>query len=246
MKWTRRIVQDDHFPVDERAYKVEVARTLKEAVARLRSGGDWSEALQRALRSKENNLLTPWLTTRPGSFGRRVAAEPDAFRPALAVLWADDDSHGAERIAAFCALLPDIDLKAGNLASLGAFLLGGLDVERWPSYRYEAMKMAFRLTGFPTPATSTAAGYYEHALAFFDAMKAEARHGTSPSITDSTPRVPWVICTAGTRAEYASLTRTGMRSRRSPAYTRRSGKTARVVVGDRHRSSRLPRTQIAT
>jgi hypothetical protein len=204
MYWVEKIVGEVEFRRDERDYKVEAARPLKDAVIQLRAGGDWREPLARAILVQKGNLVDWHVTGGTGNFGDWSNVKPDACTAALAALWAADDSHGGERIAAFDALVPaEVVGRPGGLANLGAYLLGGLDEERWPNFRIGVLERAWELAQFPSPADHSAAGNYEHALTFFDAIKDEAaaRGFTIKDRLDAQGAM-WVIASGGDRGPY--------------------------------------------
>ena len=204
MYWAEKIVSQPKFRSDERDYKVEAAQPLRESVTQLRARGDWAGPLERAFRVQKGNLVDWHVTGGRGSFGEWAATEPDACGAALAALWTDHNSHGGERIAAFDALVPaEVIGRPGGLANLGAYLLGGLDEARWPNFRIGVLELAWELTRFPPPANSTASGNYEHALIFFDAMRAEAAERGFVIVDRLDAQgIMWVIASGGDRGPY--------------------------------------------
>ena len=54
-------------------------------------------------------------------------------------------------------------------------LLMGMDVQRWPPFKYRAFNGAYERTGYARPQGADEAGLYEHALGFLDQFIEEAR-----------------------------------------------------------------------
>jgi len=173
MNWAGTFLAQPNFEALEVTPKLQAVQPLTGLDL---AGDDWFESLRRGLQGPDGHLV-PWQVSQPflewADRNRRSAAE------GLGALWTDDGSHGAERIDAFDAIVPDETVsRPGVFCNLAAFLLGARDPIRWPNFQLKALRHAYELTRFAgVPPKSSPGRHYGHALAFFDRMIAEGRLG---------------------------------------------------------------------
>ncbi len=199
--WAEKFISHPNFEEDERIYKIRAVSPLRNAVSSLNDGA-WHEALRHGLQNQDNNLVD-WRA------GQRFRDWADADRStagaALAVLWADDVSHGSERIDAFNGFVPkEVLSRPGVFCNLAAYLLGAKDPIRWPNYKVTVLDRAYELARFPSiPKKSSPGEHYGHALSYFDTMIEEALTRGIP-IRDrlDAQGVMWVIASSGRRVNY--------------------------------------------
>ena len=171
--WAAKFISQPNFEEDERAYKIRAVSPLREAVSSLGHGA-WYEPLRHGLQNRDNNLVD-WRV------GQRFRDWADGDRStagaALAALWADDASHGSERIDAFNAFVPkEVLSRPGVFCNLAAYLLGAKDPIRWRNYRVTLLERAYELARFSSVRKKKLPReHYGHALSFFDTMIEEAR-----------------------------------------------------------------------
>ena len=202
MEWAGRFASDPEFKRDELDYKRRAGLAVGVAVAALRTGEQWLEPLRHAFLSKNNNMVD-WRSY--GRFLDWVERQPGSCSEALAVLWAEGDNSGPERVDGFDAFVPDdVSTRPGGLANLAGFLLSGLDADMWPNYRISTLDDAYELARFPTvPLKSSPGAHFGHALEFFDATIAEAASRNLPIRTRlEAQSAMWVIAGPGGHGRY--------------------------------------------
>lgn len=172
MAWAKRLRAFPQFDEWERDYKLRLAESLSGARDALLAGsGHWRELLERALRQKDNNLVNfrplgrflEWLET----------GEADG---AMRSLW-DSDRDVAQRFEQFDAVVPwEVIQGGGTRANVASVLHLALGAQEYPPYKAEALRMAYRMTGFEHPPQETpAAELYTHALGFFERIREEGQ-----------------------------------------------------------------------
>ena len=179
----RRYVATGRIDTDELNYKREVARELGDVREAVLSGnGNWLDLLKKVTPDHASNLC--------GWRGRDDVlkwfdADPDGASDALLKLWAPyEQSPGQapptadviERVRAFAGRLPqDVIRGAGTRMRPIAFLLMGLDAERYPPFRTTTFGTTYELTKYQDPPQDAdEAALYEHALGFLDRLIEEA------------------------------------------------------------------------
>ena len=179
----RPYVATGRIDTDELNYKREVARELGGVRKAVLSGNvNWLDLLKDVNPDHVNNLcgwrgrddLLKWFDT-----------DPDGASDALVRLWEPHEQSSGqatptddvtERVRAFAGRLPqDVILGAGTRMRPIAFLLMGLDAERYPPFRTTTFGTTYELTGYQAPPTDAdEAALYEHALGFLDRLIEEA------------------------------------------------------------------------
>jgi hypothetical protein len=168
LEWIRKIIESKAFDKDERDYKLTVSKAVKDAQLVVDTD-DWVVALRKAFTTPGNNL-TNWMAH--DRFVKWCVANPDDGRNALRALWTGDAAPAA-RLRSFLTAVPPEGLGgAGARVNIGSFLLIGEDPTRNPVVKKEAFKEAYRLSDHPSPRVgSDGASFYEHAVAFLDAIE---------------------------------------------------------------------------
>ena len=159
------------------AYKEEnLAKALKRArEALLRDDDDWPSLVTAALRHKRNNIvhyvnkskLTNW-----------IEANRTEAKEALLGMWSQGDRSPGDRVRAFDAKVPKSvwsRTAVGTRLNSAAYLMMGVDAQRYPPYQRKPFTIAYRRLGYPIPTAREAGGVYEHALGFLDRLVEEAR-----------------------------------------------------------------------
>ena len=156
---------------DENDYKVEIGRKLSVAREAVLAGADgWGYLVKNGI---AGNLIHPieqskfrhWIDEFPG----------DALR-ALQIMWAKEDAPVAERVRAFCGLLPpSASSGTGTRMTVASVLLMALNVHEYPPFRVTIFEQAYERTGYDKPAQGAdEAALYEHALGFLGRFIQEA------------------------------------------------------------------------
>ncbi len=170
---TRLFREHPDFEENERNYKLRVAQALTTAAEAVRAGDeDCLQRVDEALRHQDNNLQG-WRIM--DAMRKWVAASPTDARKALAALWTED-GPGPRRIGLFLAFLPDSVARGkGVRASLGSFLLGGVDPLAYPVYRPQVTSELQRLLGWHPADPADEAAIYADALDLYDEFAESAR-----------------------------------------------------------------------
>ena len=156
---------------DEIDYKLDTGNRLAAARRAVIQGEDnWPNLVKSGI---GGNLIHHIVQAK---FRDWIDEAPDDARFALQMLWEGDEDDPAERIAAFCELLPDRTASGtGSRATLASVLLMGMDVERFPPFRVTPFGKAYQQTGYGVPAKdANEADIYGHALEFLDRFIEEA------------------------------------------------------------------------
>lgn len=170
--WARKWREWARFDEEERAYKIAIAQKLNDAREALFANGDWKTLLLDVVAGSANNLLH--FTTKD-NFKTALAADPAAFERGLRRMWHFNQEGPAGRLGGFWHEIRPVLGKTADRRALGFFLLGGIDVYRFPPYKQTAFLAAYDLTKWPAPApTSKAANLYRHGLTFLDRIVEEA------------------------------------------------------------------------
>src|SRR5205823_1250496 len=159
---------------DERSYKIEIGHRLRataEAVLRGAPAAEWEPLLRRALGPPNN--ITGWRVN--DAVLKWCTAEPAAAAEALRAIW-DPQTADTENVRGFLERLPgEIVRGAGTRACLASLLLTADGAEQHPIYKPTPYSQAFKLTGYPPPASdATAAEVFAHAVGFLDRLTEEA------------------------------------------------------------------------
>lgn len=160
----RRVLADRaQFDHEERAYKLELAARIRQALDAAAAGRDFLPALRRAFRAPNN--LTHFLVH--GPFLLWVGESPEEGRQALCTL-TDATLPPAERLIRFTQHLPRFRRSGpGNLVSLGSYLLMGVDPARFPMIRVSRFEAVERVLGWRLPPARALPGdLYAHHLSF--------------------------------------------------------------------------------
>lgn len=162
--WARRFREESDFDENERTYKLALAESLGRARdALLRGDSAWSELLEKAIRSRDNNL-TVW--RQHDTFLKWAAGVPQA-KEALEAIW-DAEVDPGDALGRFLSLVPRHAVESpGNRVSIGSVLRMAVDPTRYPPYRPTPLQLAYKLTEYGS-AETTELGRYRQALAFFD------------------------------------------------------------------------------
>lgn len=166
MGWASRVREAQDFQKWEVDYKREIAKRISQARAALLEGRDnWFEALKKAFGPP--NSLTAWQTH--DRFLKWCQANPQKAQKALESLWGDGSPN--ENMARFLELFPkDVAKGKGTRAALLAFLMMGVDEERYAMYRDRPFNQAYKLTGRDSSRGRDARSLYDVALTFLDDM----------------------------------------------------------------------------
>lgn len=178
MAWANVVRDYDRFAEDEITYKQQIAAAIARARDAVLAGDSGWHALLKRSFGQPNNL-TPWRLH--DKFLKWCQANPEGAQKALKSLWFEK-TGGEGPMRAFLAQLPPEAAKgAGSRATLMAFLLMCLDVERFPMFKSEAFKKAFKLSGYSRlqPGADEVA-QYEFAAAFLDEMVASSHDWDHP------------------------------------------------------------------
>ncbi len=170
--WSRRFAEHSSFDRFERYYKEETASNIQVAKSALEDGKDsWLEALRDAFNPPNN--LTNWRDHTP--FLDWCKENPESAADALRALWNQKSSLPAA-IRDFLERVPGDSPSGKNTrAKIAAFLAMAIDLYGYPPYRLTTYQAAYKLTGYPSPASDAdEASVYEHALGFLDKVLAEA------------------------------------------------------------------------
>ncbi len=165
--WAGRLRSEPGFDGWERDYKLALVDLLTDARrAALAGDAGWRPALDKALRSRHNNLIG-WRET--DRFLKWIDGDPEAGLAALQHLWADD-GNPLEGLSAFLDRVPRSAVSTpGQRTALGSVLLMATDPYRFPPYRPTPLQLAFKLTAFGA-SEEQEVPRYRQALAFFDAV----------------------------------------------------------------------------
>ena len=179
----RRYVATGRIDTDELNYKHEVARELGGVRKAVLSGDvNWLDLLREVTPDHVNNLcgwrgrddLLKWFDAVPGGAWDALVKlwEPYEQSPEQATPTADV----IERVRAFAGRLPqNVISGAGTRMRPIAFLLMGLDAERYPPFRTTTFGTTYELTKYQDPPQDAdEATLYEHALGFLDRLIEEA------------------------------------------------------------------------
>ena len=174
--WARRFAEHSSFDRFERYYKEETASNLRIAKSALEAGKDtWIEDLRNGFNSPNN--LTNWRDHTP--FLDWCQENPETAADALRALWNQKSSLPAA-MRDFVGLVPGDSPSGKNTrAKIAAFLAMAIDLFSYPPFRVTTYQAAYKLTGYPLPASDAdEAAVYQHALGFLDKVLAESsNHG---------------------------------------------------------------------
>ena len=152
---------------DEIDYKVEIGRRFTLARQAVLAGSDdWRRRLHDAIPSGN---IVHYMTK--SSFERWVGSYPEDALEAFQEIWTPNDHPLADRIRAFCDILPHSVLGkgVGTRLNVVSVLLMGIDVQQYPPYAYRLFKRTYTSTGYvQPPQNSDEAAMYKHALGFLD------------------------------------------------------------------------------
>lgn len=153
--WARKVLQLDGLDERERDWKIELAKTTRQALDGVLSGGDVVGLLKKVLSS---NSLVDYRVA--DDFLTWVAREQSTALEALGEL---ARKPGPESIDRFLAFVP----RDGQLSGIGArlslatALLIGYGVERMPPWRHTSFEITVRLTnGYRSQQSATAGERY--------------------------------------------------------------------------------------
>lgn len=133
VSWSRRLFERDDFDVDERDYKLELAKALAEARAALHEQReDWIDLLRRAFRSRQNNLTNYRAHER---FLDWLKEHPADGRAALEIVWRDPDDEDPRLVPFLEAVPKEAIAGAGTRVSFASFLLLAVEPTRWPFFK---------------------------------------------------------------------------------------------------------------
>ena len=170
--WARRFAEHSSFDRWERYYKEEVASNIGEAKSALISGKDnWIQALREAFNPPNN--LTRWSEHKP--FLDWCAKNPEAAAEALQSLWHKQSSLPSATREFLSRVPADSPSGKNTRVKIAAFLAMAIDPYDYPPFRVTTYQAAYKLTGYPLPASDAdEADVYQHALGFLDKVLAEA------------------------------------------------------------------------
>ena len=170
--WARRFAEHSSFDRWERYYKEEVASNIGEAKSALISGKDnWIQALREAFNPPNN--LTRWSEHKP--FLDWCAKNPEAAAEALQSLWHKQSSLPSATREFLSRVPADSPSGKNTRVKIAAFLAMAIDPYDCPPFRVTTYQAAYKLTGYPLPASDAdEADVYQHALGFLDKVLAEA------------------------------------------------------------------------
>ena len=170
--WARRFADHSSFDRFERYYKEEVASNIGEAKSALISGKDnWIQALREAFNPPNN--LTRWSEHKP--FLDWCAKNPEAAAEALQSLWHKQSSLPSATREFLSRVPADSPSGKNTRVKIAAFLAMAIDPYEYPPFRVTTYQAAYKLTGYPLPASDAdEADVYQHALGFLDKVLAEA------------------------------------------------------------------------
>jgi len=177
--WARSFVDYPEFDKFERDFKEEVASNIQQALEALESDSDdWLRLLRRAF-GKPNNL-TAWQAH--AKFLDWCAEHHDEAGNALLGLWRSRESwqnneHAAEAVRIFLEQVPTDYLSGKHTrVNIASFLAMAIGPHTYPIYRVSVFESGYKLTEFPTPASSASeASVYQHALSFLDRLMDETK-----------------------------------------------------------------------
>ena len=153
-------------------YKVDIGRTVSAAREAVMDRADgWPSLVKRGL---ANHFIHRIPQARLRDW---IDGSPEDALEALRTIWARNDSAVSERVRTFNSLLPQsVDIGgAGTRMTVTSVLLMGLDVERYPPFRFTVFDKAYELTGYARPEWGVdEATLYDHALGFLDRFIEEA------------------------------------------------------------------------
>lgn len=177
LHWARRFVETVDLDGEERDYKVAAADLLVAARSAL-VGGDWQTPLLAAFRA--TNALG-WRI--PDHVRKWLASDAGSVRAALDALWSSGDVEAA--VARFADHVPSKTIThPGTSAALASFLLGALDVARYPVYRLTALQKAYARVRWPHDNSPEPAARYVEALRFLDEFRDRFDAENDPGFRD--------------------------------------------------------------
>ncbi|MFC6238029.1 McrB family protein [Longivirga aurantiaca] len=149
---------------EERDYKLHTAALLADLRAAVDDGRDWVTMLREAF--KDTNVVS-WRAFDP--FLSWAQEHSDDAAAALQALWHDAGSASIDR---FSRLVPaEAADGLGGRLSIASFLLGAIDVTRFPTWRSRVVDKAYQLTNFAkTQPTSSDGEHYDRFLEFLDLL----------------------------------------------------------------------------
>ena len=201
--WSRRFAEHSEFDRWERYYKEEIASDIQSARSELETGkDDWIQTLRDAFNPPNN--LTRWSEHKP--FLDWCAKNPEVAAEALQALWHKQSSLPAA-IREFLSRVPGDSPSGKNTrAKIAAFLAMAIDPYGYPPFRVTTYQAAYKLTGYPLPASDAdEADVYQHALGFLDKVLAESsNYGLELRDRLDAQSVLWSI-TSITRDGYAAV-----------------------------------------
>jgi hypothetical protein len=157
------------FDVNEREYKIRLARNFRLASEQVNSGDPRAlNTVEQALRSRDNNIIN-WRLQVP--LFEWFNTQPERAVSSLRVLW-NTKASTDERLADFVQALSGGDIRqAGAQLVISSTLLMALSPEEYPPVRMEAFKAAMELAGQDTLySAKTAVERYALARYFMDWM----------------------------------------------------------------------------
>ncbi len=160
---------------EELDYKEDIGRALTEIREFVLRGDDvWLGKLLTVNRRYKGNPVY-WQII--DNFNDWCRETHEKALEALQLLWADDDSTTAERITAFRERMPEsVSTSGASRMALISYLLMGLDVYRYPLFKYTEVNMACELANFERPVMASDENtYYAHTLRFLNRFIREAR-----------------------------------------------------------------------
>ena len=167
----QRLFDDGTIDDDEMRFKEEIIEKLVRARRAVLDGDDgWPVLVRRGL----TNNLTPWRAC--AVVKDWVVSHPADALPALRALWADENTALPERIRAFVAQIPPSENYEGTgtrLTPVSVLLM--VFGPEYPPFKSNSLALAYQQTGYRGhPAGGDEGVLYEHALTFFDRLKARA------------------------------------------------------------------------
>ena len=157
-------------------YKLVLADKLRESREALLHGyRGWPKLVRGAVRHKDNNIIYHLNQSKLMVWVESNVAEA---RDALSAMWSHEDRTTSNRIRSFDDGLPASVFPrtaVGTRLNVAAYLMMGIDPQRYPPYQKKLFEAASRRLGHPASTANDVAGEYEHFIAFLERVLHEVQ-----------------------------------------------------------------------